>query len=161
MPLFIHWRLPRAATTGHRSLSTATRWRPVSSTLPDRGDDGAGAGAVGGVERRELRGRRAQHPDRDGTCERGHRRSLALTFRTGGMPLFIHWRLPRAATTGHRSLSTATRWRPVSSNCRIGATMAPALVRSAASSAASYGVGVRNTPIATAPARGVTAALSL
>jgi hypothetical protein len=30
--------------------------------------------------------------------------------------------------------------------------MAPALVRSAASSAASYGVGVRNTPIATAPA---------
>ena len=40
-----------------------------------------------------------------------HRRSLALTFRTGGMPLFIHWRLPRAATTGHRSLSTATRWR--------------------------------------------------
>jgi hypothetical protein len=32
--------------------------------------------------------------------------------------------------------------------------MALALVRSAASSAASYGVGVRNTPIATAPARG-------
>ena len=33
------------------------------------GDDGAGAGAVrsgevGGVERRELRGQRAQHPDR-------------------------------------------------------------------------------------------------
>ena len=39
-----------------------------------------------------------------------HRRSLALTFRTGGMPLFIHWRLPRAATTGHRSLSRATRF---------------------------------------------------
>ena len=206
MPLFIHWRLPRAATTGHRSLSTATRWRPVSSTcrigatmgrrwcgrrrrapratgsacatprsrrhlregspplsrsdisdwrdatlyplaaaarrddrpsvaqhsdplascfvdLAGSGRRWAGAGAVGGVERRELRGRRAQHPDRDGTCERGHRRSLALTFRTGGMPLFIHWRLPRAATTGHRSLSTATRWRPVSSTCRIGATM--------------------------------------
>ena len=33
-----------------------------------------------------------------------HGRSLALTFRTGGMPLFIHWRLSRAATTGHRSL---------------------------------------------------------
>ena len=45
------------------------------------------------------------------------------------MLLFIHWRLPRAATTGHRSLSTATRWRPVSSNGWIGATMAPALVR--------------------------------
>ena len=240
MPLFIHWRLPRAATTGHRSLSTATR-APVSSNCRI-GRRWAGAGAVGGVERRELRGRRAQHPDRDGTCDRGHRRSLALTFRTGGMPLFIHWRLPRAATTGHRSLSTATRWRPVSSlpdrgddgpaggrrrrapratgsacatprsrrHLREGspplsrsdisdwrdATLyplaaaarrddrpsvaqhsdplascfvdlpdrgddGPALVRSAASSAASYGVGVRNTPIATAPARGVTAALSL
>ena len=178
MPLFIHWRLPRAATTGHRSLSRATRWRPTMaparcgrrrrapratgsacatprsrrhlregspplsrSDISDwrdatlyplaaaaRRDDRPSvaqhsdplapsrcrigrAGAVGGVERRELRGRRAQHPDRDGTCERGHRRSLALTFRTGGMPLFIHWRLPRAATTGHRSLSTATRWR--------------------------------------------------
>ena len=39
--------------------------------------------------------------------------------------------------------------------------MAPELVRSAASSAASYGVGVRSTPIATAPEIGVTRSSSL
>ena len=39
--------------------------------------------------------------------------------------------------------------------------MGPALVRSAASSAASYGVGVRNTPIATAPEIGLSRPLSL
>ena len=47
------------------------------------GDDGAGAGAVGGVERRELRGRRARQPDRDGTS------SVVLSF--------IHWRSRRRA----------------------------------------------------------------
>ena len=84
-----------------------------------------------------------------------HRRSLALTFRTGGMPLFIHWRLPRAATTGHRSLSTATRWRPVRRIAGSGRRWAGAgAVGAGGSAPPSYGVGVRNTPIATAGARG-------
>ena len=243
MPLFIHWRLPRAATTGHRSLSTATRWRPVSSTC-----------RIGATMGRRWCGRRRRAPRATGSACATPRSRRHL--REGSPPLsrsdISDWRdatlypLAAAARRDDRP-SVAQHSDPLascSSHCRIGATMGrrwcgrrrrapratgsacatprsrrhlregspplsrsdisdwrdatlyplaaaarrddrpsvaqhsdplascfvdlpdrgddgPALVRSAASSAASYGVGVRNTPIATAPARGVTAALSL
>ena len=226
MPLFIHWRLPRAATTGHRSLSTATRWRPVSSNAGSgrrwrrrwcgrrrRAPRATGSACATPRSRRHLRegspplsrsdisdwrdatlyplaaaARRddrpsvAQHSDplaavatmAPARCGRRRRAPRATGsacatprsrrhLREGSPPLsrsdISDWRdatlYPLAAaarrddrpSVAQQSDPLASRWR------RRGA--------SAASSAASYGVGVRNTPIATAPARGVTAALSL
>ena len=69
---------------------------------PDRGDDGAGAGAVGGVERRELRGRRAQHPDRDGPCERAGRCAER----------------PMACRRGARQPPMDKEWHPASPKCQ-------------------------------------------
>ncbi len=127
------------------------------------GDDGAGAGAVGGAGRAQVRviDNRSPNPQ-----------------HCNGPPCFLFdisgWRdgalyplvRRRRAPTCTRSVSRPTRWRrllapsPISfSRIRIGATMAPALVRPAASSA-SYGVAVRNTPIATAGGI-VSAVLSL
>ena len=160
MPLFIHWRLPRAATTGHRSLSTATRWRPVSSTC-----------RIGATMGRRWCGRRRRAPRATGSACATPRSRRHL--REGSPPLsrsdISDWRdatlYPLAAAARRDDRPSVAQHSDPLASCFVDlpdrGDDGPALVRSAASSAVSYGVGVRNTPIATAPARGVTAALSL
>ncbi len=57
-------RGPRRITS-RLTRTCGGRRRRRCRRIAGSGDDGTGAGAVGGVERRELRGQRAQHPDRD------------------------------------------------------------------------------------------------
>src|ERR1700675_3571312 len=104
----------------------------------------AAAGDAGG-ELRELPGRRAQHPDRDRTGM-GLRRAFSLTFRAGLYPLSGRRLLAAVADSVLANAGSGRRWRRRD--------------RRRAASTASYGVAVRNTPIATAP-RWVSAVLSL
>ena len=137
MLLFIPWRrrAPRRQPDPHQ---------PPLSFLVDSGSgrrwSSGGRGGRWLMAPARATGSTSQQPDRNRSTVMGLRRAFALTFRTGGMLLFIPWRrrAPRRQPDPHQPpLSFLVEF-------RIGATME--LGRSGRSMAdgagASYGVDV-------------------
>src|ERR1700680_4989870 len=90
----------------------------------------------------ELPGRGAQHPDRDRTGM-GLRRAFSLTFRAGLYPLSGRRRADRQPSDPLPAVADSFL-----ANAGLGRR---GRGRRRRASSATYGVAVRNTPIATAP----------